>query len=402
LNKIDMRKLSAHFVFTGTGQVFEKGIVTVDNDGTIVDIIDTKGNLEEKANIEFFSGVLVPGFVNAHCHLELSHLHGAFPEKAGLPEFLKNVVIQRREESEIVLEAARKADLLMWKNGIVAVGDISNGSDSFRVKTDSKIYYHTFIEALGFSPARAERAFDWAEFCLEEARLYGLSASIVPHSPYSISSDLFKLISAKAETDDSILSIHNQESLAEDELYISREGEIARHLEENLGIDISGFIPTGKRALSSILDYLPKKNYLLLVHNIYTTQQDIYLINSSREPGCTWLVLCPGSNLYIENRLPDIPLFMRNKLPVCIGTDSLSSNHQLSIIEEMKLIQQYFPEIPIGEMVTWATKNGAEALKLNQQLGTIEIGKHPGINLISGMDLKLLKLKPSSKVKRLI
>jgi cytosine/adenosine deaminase-related metal-dependent hydrolase len=397
-----MRKLSAHFIFTGTGQVLEKGIVTVDKDGTILEITDTKGNLEEKANVEFFSGVLVPGFVNAHCHLELSHLHGTFPEKAGLPEFLKNVVIQRREEREIVLKAARKADLLMWKNGIVAVGDISNGADSFRVKTDSKILYHTFIEALGFSPTRAERAFDWAEFCLEEARLLGLSASIVPHSPYSISSDLFKLIAAKTETDNSILSIHNQESLAEDELYISREGEIVRHLEENLGIDVSGFAPTGKGALASILDYLPKKNNLLLVHNIYTTQQDIDLINSLREPGCTWLALCPGSNLFIENRLPDIPLFRRNELPICIGTDSLSSNLQLSVLEEIKHIQLFYPEIPFGELIVWATKNGAEALRLGQQLGTIEPGKRPGINLISGMNLKLLKLKPSSKVKRLI
>jgi aminodeoxyfutalosine deaminase len=397
-----MRKLSAHFIFSGTGQVLEKGIVTVGNDGTILEITDTKGNLEEKANVEFFSGVLVPGFINAHCHLELSHLHGAFPEKAGLPEFLKNIVSQRSVESDTVVKAAHKADVLMWKNGIVAVGDISNGTDSFRIKADSKIFYHTFIEALGFSPTRAERAFDWAEFCLEEARLLGLSASIVPHSPYSISSALFKLIAGKTGKDNSVLSIHNQESLAEDELYISREGEIVRHLEENLGIDVSGFTPTGKGALASVLDYLPKKNNLLLVHNIYTAQQDIDLINTKREPGCTWLVVCPGSNLYIENRLPDISLFWRNKLPICVGTDSLSSNDQLSVLEEMKHIQHYFPEIPFGEMVTWATKNGAEALKLNQQLGTIEIGKRPGINLISGMDLKPMKLNPISKVKRLI
>jgi len=106
-----MRKLSAHYIFTGTGVVLVKGIIILSDDGTIIDIIDTKGELDEMANVEFYNGVLIPGFVNAHCHLELSHLQNVFPEKTGLPGFLKNVIEHRNPEEDKVIVAAQKAIL---------------------------------------------------------------------------------------------------------------------------------------------------------------------------------------------------------------------------------------------------------------------------------------------------
>ena len=116
----------------------------------------------------------------------------------------------------------------------------------------------------------------------------------------------------------------------------------------------------------------------------------------------TWFVLCPESNLFIENLLPDIELFRKNKLQICLGTDSLSSNHKLSILDEMKTIQSHFPSIPLIEIVSWATINGARALEMDSWAGTIEIGKRPGINLITGMDLQQLRLQPQSQIRKLI
>ena len=397
-----MRKLSAHYIFTGTGTVLIKGIITLSDDGTVIDIIDTKGELDEMANVEFYSGVIIPGFVNAHCHLELSHLRNVFPEKTGLPGFLKNVVEHRHLEDDKVIYEARKADFEMWKNGIVAVGDVSNTDTTFHLKSKSRIAYHTFIETLGFSPQRAEKAFGWAKHCFEEAQSLGLSASVVPHAPYSISKELFDKIAEFAVNQHSILSMHSQESSEEDDLYRTGDGEIIRHLTENLAVDLSFFKPTGKSALESVINWLPKENKLLLVHNIRTCQNDIDLLAKSRSLNKTWFVLCPDSNLYIEDRLPDIELFRQNKLQICIGTDSLSSNHQLSMLAEIKTIQANFPSIPLEEIVTWATRNGAEALEMSNWSGTIEPGKKPGINLITGMDLQHLQLLPQSKVKRLI
>jgi aminodeoxyfutalosine deaminase len=397
-----MRKFSAQFIVTGNGDVLEKGIIAVNDAGVITDVIDTKGELTEMSSLEFYNGVLVPGFVNAHCHLELSHLKGVFPEKIKLPGFLKNVWQHRNSPEEIVIEAARKADMEMWSNGISAVGDISNNKLSFAVKVSSKIFYHTFIESLGFSPDRAERAFDWSFSCYEEAKVLGLAASIVPHAPYSISKDLFTKISELAEKEGDILSMHSQESPDEDDLYRSGTGQIVSHLTKNLQMDLSFFTPSGKSALATVLGWLPPQNSLLLVHNICTAKEDIEVISQLRLPDKTWFVLCPNSNLYIEDRLPDITLFRRNGLRICLGTDSLSSNRQLSILDEMKTIQKHFHDIPFGEIVTWATLNGAEALGIKEWTGTIEKGKRPGINLISGMDLHRLQLLPQSKVKRLI
>lgn len=397
-----MRKLSAHYIFTGTGKTLDKGIIILSDDGTIADIIDTNGELDEMAGVEFYSGVLVPGFVNAHCHLELSHLLGIFPEKSGLPRFLKNVIDHRNPEGNRVLEEAQKADFELWKNGIVAVGDVSNSDATFQLKSKSKIVYHTFIEALGFSPQRAEKAFAWAQYCYEELQSLGLTASIVPHAPYSISRELFEKISKFAVDHRSVLSMHSQESSAEDDLFHSGDGEIVRHLTKNLGIDLSFFNPTGKSALESVINWLPTENNLLLVHNIRTGQNDIDLIQSTRSRDKTWFVLCPNSNLYIEDRLPDIELFYKNGLQICLGTDSLSSNRKLSMLDEIKTIQTNVPSIPFGEIVTWATRNGAEALEMNEWAGTIEKGKKPGINLITGMDLQHLQLLPQSKVKRLV
>jgi len=397
-----MRKLSAHYIITGTGTVLEKGIILLSDDGIIADIIDTNGALDEIAGLEFYSGVITPGFVNAHCHLELSHLRGIFPEKTGLPGFLKNVIEHRDQEANKVLEEARKADFELWKNGVVAVGDISNTDTAFQLKSKSKIAYHTFIEALGFSPHRAEKAFVWAKYCFEEAQSLGIRASIVPHAPYSISKELFERISEFAVNHNSILSMHSQECAEEDDLFLSGNNEIVRHLTEILGLDMSFFIPTGKSALASVINWLPKENKLLLVHNLRTNQKDIDHIAEIRSLNKTWFVFCPDSNLYIENRLPDVDLFRKNKLQICIGTDSLSSNHRLSMLSEMRTIQKNFPSIPLSEIVMWATRNGAEALEMNDWAGTIEIGKKPGINLITGMDLQHLQLLPHSKVKRLI
>ena len=397
-----MRKVSAHYIFLGNGTILVKGIIVLTDQGIVANIIDTNGQLEEKAGVEFYSGVITPGFVNAHCHLELSHLRAVFREKSGLPEFLKNVSQLRNDDDPLVLAEARNADHELWRNGVVAVGDISNTNATFSIKSKSKIAYHTFVEALGFSPQRAEKAFGLACQCYDEAKKMGLSASIVPHSPYAISKELFDKITSFAIKENSILSMHCQECLAEDDLYRSGNGEIFRHLTENLKIDLTTFRPSGRGAMESVIGHLPLENKLLLVHNIRTAQKDIDLIIKTRPPNQTWFVFCPESNLFIENLLPEIELFRKNKLQICLGTDGLSSNHSLSILEEMKTIQSHFPAIPFGEIVTWATANGAKALEMDAWAGTIEIGKRPGINLITGIDLQQLHLQPQSRIKKII
>ena len=397
-----MRKISAHHILDGRGKSYSKGILTLDKDGTIVGIEDTGGALHETAEVEFYSGVIVPGFINAHCHLELSHMQNSFQQGKGFVNFLKQVVNERAGEPDSMISAAEKADILMYKNGIVAVGDIANGTSAFEVKNSSKIDYYTFVEALGFSPARAEKAFEWAKNCLEAANSLGLKASIVPHAPYSVSTLLFNAIAQEADSKNSILSIHSQESREEDELFTNGGGGLSAHLQDTLGIDTSFFVPTGESALRSILKFLPPGNNLLLVHNLHTKQSDLNFIDHVRTLSKTWFVLCPGSNLYIQKLLPDVRMFRDNKLQICLGTDSLASNHQLSILQEMIILQGAFPEVTMDELTTWATYNGAMALQMNDWAGSIEVGKRPGINLLTGLNLADKRLLPGTGVRKLI
>ena len=395
-------KFAAHYIFTGNGKFYKNGIVVTDQDGKIKEIIDTGGKPPELAGVKFYSGVIVPGFVNAHCHLELSHLRNTFPEKTGMAEFLARIVKQREVKEEIIREAAQAADAEMQRNGIVAVGDIANNSLVFDTKKASSIHYHTFIEALGFSPKRADAAFEYTQILQKTAFDLGLDASIVPHAPYSISEQLFRKIGELAREQDAILTMHNQESQEENELYRTGKGKIAGHIRKNLGIDMKSFHPTGKNSLESVLPFLPASSPLLLVHNTFTGKEELEWLDANREMEKTSMVLCPNSNLFIEDRLPDVELLRFHGLNICLGTDSLSSNHSLSVLDEMITLHQYFPNIPFGELVQWATGNGAKALRMEKQIGTIEPGKQPGLNLITGMDLQQLKLLPGSHVKRLI
>jgi cytosine/adenosine deaminase-related metal-dependent hydrolase len=397
-----VKKISATYIFPGNQPPLKNGILICEDDGTVMDLIDTGGQLREQAGLEQYSGILVPGFVNAHCHLELSHLKEKIPEKTGLGKFLGAINKLRNSEAENQEEALKHADFQMWNTGIVAVGDVSNSYSSLETKRSSKIFYHTFVEAFGFHPSRAERAFALAEFVESMFREFGLSASVTPHSPYSVSELLFQKIREKALAENTILSVHNQESPAEIEFFLKGTGPVFYHLGQTLALDVSNWQPTGKSSLEFTLSFIPKKNPLLLVHNTFTSPADIQMLKQNRNLENTFLVLCPNSNLYIENQLPPVSLFQQKKLNICIGTDSLASNHSLSILHEMITLQKYFPEITLKELVEWGCLNGARALRLDNFLGSLQPGKKPGVNLITGVDLQGLKLTDKSKVKRLL
>jgi aminodeoxyfutalosine deaminase len=169
-----------------------------------------------------------------------------------------------------------------------------------------------------------------------------------------------------------------------------------------LGIDISHWKPTGGSSLEYTLSFIPKENPLLLVHNTFTSPEDIQLLKRKRNLENTFLVLCPNANFYIENQLPPVSLFQQEKLNICLGTDSLASNHKLSVLQEMITLQYHFPEITLQDLVEWSCLNGARALGLTDLFGSLEPGKKPGINLITGCDLQDMKLTEKSKVKKLM
>ena len=354
----------------------------VNDEGFIIEVsADKKQGISD---VEKYEGAIVPGFVNTHCHLELSHLKGHVSDHKGLTGFISELIPKRNSFShEQIKSAIVLAEDEMIRNGIVAVGDISNTDSSFDQKKKGNIAYHTFLEIFDLVPEKGKEKITEAKAL--SSKLKTLNSSITPHSPYSVSGKLMELIDNLKQP---FLSIHNQESASENELFLSGTGALAE-LMQNAGVDVDSK-RRAKNSLLYIFGGLIETKKMLLVHNTYTSVEDMELIKHYVKGAECEVVfcLCPCANLFIENRLPDIPMFIENGMKLTLGTDSLASNWSLSVLEEMKTISKHFPKIPFEVLVAWATKNGAEFLGMEKEIGTIEKGKRPGLNLLQGMNEK--------------
>ena len=388
------KKFQADQLFTGYGLLDSHSVLVTDEEGRIEDIVSRS---EAGDDIQRFDGILCPGFVNCHCHLELSHLNGLIPEKTGLVDFVYKVVTERHHPEEEILAAIAKAEDEMLKKGVVAVGDICNNTLTLFQKQKKNLSYYNFIEASGWLPEVSKARFERALELYEGYRIQNTEyrSSIVPHAPYSVSEDLWKQIQLYFEN--KVVTIHNQETVFEDEFFLEGTGELNR-MYEIMKIDNRHHRPTKKSSLQSYFHHLEKARNILLVHNTFTQQADIdFILTTPHSRLATFFCLCVNANLYIENTLPPIEMFRKNNCNIVLGTDSLASNWSLSIFDEIKTIIKNFPGIPLKEILQWATINGAKALEMENELGSFEKGKKPGI-----IDLEYPGEKKTDQVKRIL
>jgi cytosine/adenosine deaminase-related metal-dependent hydrolase len=389
------RKLRADYLFTNEKLLNNENVLVTGINGEIINIIHQKDAGEE---IETFKGILSPGFVNAHCHLELSHLKNIIAEKTGLVDFVFKVVSERYFAEEEILNAIEKGEEEMLQNGIVAVGDICNYSTTVSQKMKRNISYYNFIEISGWLPQIADARFEKRKIAFEEFDKNNLIGCIVPHAPYSVSEILWEKI-APLFTGKTV-TIHNQETADEDLFLKEGKGDFIRMFEK-MKMDNSFFRPTKKGSIESYFQNFSTAKSVILVHNTFTKQPDLDFINQHKNVDqLISFCLCPNANLYIENTLPPVDLFLKNDCNIILGTDSLASNHQLNILEEIKTIAKNFPEVKTETLLKWATMNGAKALQMENKFGSFEKGKIPGVVLIENTEGE--KVTPQSKVKRLI
>lgn len=360
-----MRFLTADYLYPLNIEPVKEGVLQISDKGEVKRVYKNR-DLISKDKLEFFEGILCPGFINAHCHLELSHLKGFSEEKSGFLNFISTIDNRYNFDQHEILEAIENAELEMIKNGIFGVGDICNTADTLFQKKKRNLRYYNFIEVFGVQNKNANKAISHAKRIREEFRESGMKATISPHSAYSVTPDLMSDILSVFDEKDDIFSVHMQETKEENSLFKHKKGSFydwLTNLESTLDI-------WGKRdsALEIIQELKNKK--ILLVHNTFTSRDEI-----TEQYYCT----CPKSNLHIENSLPNYSIFPSNKL--CVGTDSLASNNSLSILEELQIIKEN-SNFDLNTLLKIASKNGAEALGF-ENLGTFEKGKTPGVNLIS-------------------
>lgn len=395
-----MRRVAANYIFPIDSAPIRNGYIELDEQGTILKI----GELtSEMSSTEYYNGILCPGFINSHCHIELSSLQGKFEKGTGMSGFINQInALRESAPKEVRIECIAQQFEKLYNEGVSAMADISNCDESFQIKKESPIYTRTFIEVFGTEPDDVENVIADAKRLLDKAEEIGLDASITPHSPYTMSPELLTAASAQGLSK-GYISYHNQESQEEEDMICRHSGALyENYIQRGLSVPPA----TGKPALLHFIDRISKvhsapfNENILLIHNCATNQESIDAIKSVAT-NLFW-VTCPLSNIFIHNTLAPLQLFRKNSLKILVGTDSLSSNDILSMVEEIKCIQNHFPEIPLAEILQWCTLNGAEALSRENVLGSFTPGKRPGIVLIDNIDFENMKLTDQSHSKRII
>jgi len=367
-----VRRITANYIHTGVSKPIKNGVVCIDDKGIIIEVSNLRNGGEE-----VFEGIICPGFVNVHCHTELSFAKDKIEKYIGIDGFISSLEKLKRTTSEKEKAIAVKSAISeMKQNGIVAVGDIMNTPLSIEEKEKSNIEFYNFIEVFGSQSKDAERI--WYKALGLADKIKG-NMNIVPHAPYSLSRTLFQKIRDFQKVN-STISIHHMESEDEAEYFLKGTGSITDRYNK-WDMDIPPFIPTRQRPLASIGSFLAQSERILLIHNTFITKEDIQFAEENFKN--TYYGLCPNANLYIENELPDIETLHKLNLDICLGTDSFASNNNLSVLEEMKTIQKNF-DVSLEELIKWATINGAKALGMEKTIGSIEVGKKPGLVLLKG------------------
>ncbi|MBE50582.1 MAG: S-adenosylhomocysteine deaminase [Flavobacteriales bacterium] len=377
-----MRFISADWIFPLFKDPIKNGVVQISELGEIIEVFSSKDRLSFK-QIEVYNGIICPGFINAHCHLELSHLHNLYNKGSDFIDFIK--IVKKRDlfSKDQIYKSIRNAENQMIKNGIVAVGDICNTSDTIDQKKKANLQYRNLLEVFQVNNEKVEETVNKAKLLKSQFVSENLNVNIVPHSSYSVTPKLMSRIKDMLSEESSIFSIHMQETIYEKKLFKDKTGPLKDWL---ISIDAD---PTIWESFTSPLHSISQinSNNILLVHNTYKEKKC-----NSNYYYCT----CPNSNLLLGSKLPNYNLFDIERL--CVGTDSLASNDKLSVLDELLTIQSN-SNFSLETLLKIASKNGAKALNFNK-LGTFEKGMIPGINLLQ--NIKNFELTEESKVVKLL
>lgn len=384
-----MDLITADYIYT-PGFLHRDHCLELEEDGTIISLRPLE---EKERRLIRYEGVLFPGFVNAHCHLELSAFRGKLKEGLGMTAFAQSIVQERKNIPEEAHQAAMYDALReAFYTGTIAIGDICNTNITAKPKQDfPQLSTHSFIELLGLNGAKANEIVDKGKELLEAFEEDQGSLSL--HAPYSVSPALRDQVYADHPH---LLSIHLLESEAERALFEEGSGDFIDFYEA-IHVPLPAFAQ--KTSPDYILQNLPSDQPILFVHCLEATQAEIEELGAAFPQA--FFCLCPKSNQYIHGKVPDINRFEAVWDRICLGTDSLASNTSLRMVEEIQLVQQHFPDVSLHTLLQWATTQGAAALQKEESYGAFMPEQKPGVNLLEGIDMESLTLGVDARVSKL-
>ncbi len=346
-----MKLYVSDYVFTGKELLKDTAVVLKDN--VVLDVGGYKTLIKsypEAKRVEFYGGVLFPGFVNAHVHLELGYLKGKLPKRKGFVEWLKAIMFEKRGKLDngIIVNSIKNGIEEIKKSGVSVVGDISNTLLSVDALKNSMPNSVVFYENYSLKEEKACEV----KKKLESFKLDGKMASLTPHSIYSSHPCLMEYLCSRS----SLISIHFLESCGELGFF-QKKGELFDFL-NGLGLIDRDW------TFKDHWDFLERcgclKKGTIFVHCVYAQERDFRKIKQLDGTVC----LCLRSNDYITGELPNVYEFLESGVNVAVGTDSLASNVDLNFIEELRFIKRHFPLLDAGIIFKWSIIGGAKALNI--------------------------------------
>jgi len=323
--------------------------------------------------------VIVPGLVNAHTHIELSFMNGEPPAGGAFMTWLKDFVGRRASvDAHVAAQAAAAAIETMLLRGTVAVGDVANGAWAAPLLARSGLHGLAFHELFGFRLAEAESILAEAAARLETidqdpdvvSARDRITNVLTPHAAHTTSNALLKALGGRAVASGEVLSIHVAESEEESQLLRDGTGPFKDFL-----IERNAWEPGWKAPGLTPVEYLDRLGVLtprtLAVHCIHIDHQDLSRLQAR---GVT-VVTCPRSNQRLGVGKAPVPKLLASGIPVALGTDSLASAPDVDVFTEVAHLRQEHPGLSPATTLRIATWNGARALGLAKDLGTIELGK---------------------------
>ncbi|HUU83001.1 MAG TPA: amidohydrolase family protein [Phycisphaerae bacterium] len=378
--------LCAPYVLAADNQIIPDGAVRVDR-GTIVEVgpaaqlTGPATQVTGPARTDLGQSLLLPGFVNAHTHLELTHLAGRIPPKADFVDWIRRLVDAMRDaddDSAVTLDSVRRGRELSLSAGVTTIGDITRLPALTRpVLAEGPLRTLSFGEVIAIGRLRNrlnERLTAAADACtVSEFLQIGIS----PHAPYTLEPDGLRACVARAVACGLRMCIHLAETANEAEFTADLTGPIRtffeRHHIWDRQVPCPGLSPVEYAADTGLLG--PDA---LLAHANYVTDRDIDRIAASG----AHVAYCPRTHAAFGHPPHPFRRMLDRGVNVCVGTDSLASNPSLSVLEELRFLRRNDPDLPPALLIEMGTARAARALGMSTSVGRIAPGLRADLTAI--------------------
>jgi cytosine/adenosine deaminase-related metal-dependent hydrolase len=366
---VAVRVVSAPWVLPGPDAApLADGALVLDGDRVLE--IGPRAAIEARHGpAEMHDAVILPALVNAHLHLELSHLAGQVPGGVGLVPWIEALVAQRARGGAVVgaVEKGMAAGAAALRQaGVAAVGDVTNGLASGRHLAREGITGTLFHEIYGFTGERAAQALRVAAEVRERLGDPGPGLRVAP-SPHAVYST--HLATAAALLRGGPASIHLAE-VPEERRFVAEAAGPFADLVLRLGLSPGALRPFARSPVDAVAAHLGPE--ALVVHAVDVDDDDLAAL---RRSGAT-VVLCPRSNQHVSGRLPDLQRLLASGIPLAVGTDSLASSPSLSPLEELAFLHEAFPGVAPGRLLALCWNGAAVG---SPAVGRLLPGSSPGV-----------------------